>query len=72
MYKVVFWRYGKREIEEFTTRAETNKEFNFIGEYEIGFSDCILDDQNRIIRDGKKGVFGIRKENRIGKEYLFI
>jgi hypothetical protein len=38
MFKVVFWRYGKRMIEEYKTRAEANKEFNFISEYEIGFS----------------------------------
>jgi hypothetical protein len=31
----------------------------------------LLDNQNRIIRDGKEGVFGIKKEKRMGKEYLY-
>lgn len=69
MFKIVFWRYGHRMVEEFETRAEANKQFNFIGEYELGFSECILDQDNRIIRDGKERVLGIKKEKRTGTVY---
>jgi hypothetical protein len=71
LYKVVFWRHGQQMIEEYETRADANRGFNFISEYEVGFSDCILDQDNKIIRDGMKGVIGIKKENRIGRDYIF-
>jgi hypothetical protein len=71
MYKVVLWRYGTRIIEEYKTRAEANREFNFTSEYEIGFPECILDQNNMIIRDGKQGVLGIKKEKRMGTVYQF-
>lgn len=71
MYKLIFWRYGKREVEEIKTLAEANRQFNYIGEFDIGFSDCIVDENNIIVRDGKKGVFGIKKENRKGTEFIF-
>ena len=71
MYKLVFWRYRKRIVEEFDTRAEANKQFNFVGEHEIGFAECILDQDDKIIRDGKQGVFGIKKEKRMGNVYNF-
>jgi hypothetical protein len=71
MYKLILWRYGTRIIEEYETRAEANKQFNLTGEYELGFSECILDHNNRIIRDGKQNVLGIKKEKRMGKVYQF-
>jgi hypothetical protein len=71
MFKVVFWRHGKRIVEEYGDIAEAHRQFNFIGEYELGFSECILDQNDKIIRDGKNGVIGIRQENRVGKIYNF-
>lgn len=70
LYKVVYWRYGKREIEECETLSEANRQFNYIGEYEIGFAECILDENNIILRDGKEYVIGIKKEKRKGTKYI--
>lgn len=50
MYKVVYWRHGKKIEEEHNTIQEAHRNFNFISDYEIGFPECILDEQNKIVR----------------------
>lgn len=69
MFKVVFFRYGKRCITENETIDQAHKEFNSIREFEVGFPDCILDENNIIVRDGKEFVMGIEKTNRVGLKY---
>ncbi len=69
MFKVVYFRYGKRYISEKETIQAANEEFELIREYEVGFPDCILDQNNVIVRDGKEFVMGIEKINRVGLKY---
>lgn len=70
MYKVIYWRFGRRYMTEYSTRSEANKQFNLITEHEIGFPECILDENDVILRDGKKNVIGLR-ENKKGNVYNF-
>ena len=70
VYTIVFDRYGKVEFEEVETRAEANRQFNFISEYGIGFPEFILDENNVIIRDGvQNNIICVRMPSQIGKKY---
>lgn len=53
MFKIVYWRYGKRIEEEHSTLQEAHRRFNNISDYELGFPECILDENNKIIRTNR-------------------
>lgn len=71
MYKVVYYRYGKRKIEEYPTLEEAHRQFNFIGYFGNGFSEYILDENNIIVRDGKIGVTHRKSESKVGLKYEY-
>jgi hypothetical protein len=70
MYKVIYWRYRVRYIDECSELSEAEDIFNSIDDSESGFSECILDENDIIINDGFVNVLGLNK-NRIGEKYIF-
>jgi len=68
MYKVIHWRYGIRYINKCSDLPDARYIFNSIDNSGEGFSECILDKNNIIVRDGFKNVLGLNK-NRRGEIY---
>ncbi|MFC8686019.1 hypothetical protein [Brevibacillus porteri] len=67
MYKAVVWRYGYRSVTEFDS-YESAKLFE---EYADNmFVECILDENDYILKDNKKLVIGI-KQNNERRKYVF-
>lgn len=68
MFKLFYHRYGKINLSECQTREEAYREANYITDYEVGFVDCITDENNVIIYDGLQNVIGVTS-NRKGEVY---
>jgi hypothetical protein len=69
MYRVVYWRLGVRHTESFDTLEDAKREFELISNFGYGFPECIMDENDVIVVDGKKGVIGINHKSRIGEVY---
>ena len=69
MYKVIYHRYGSKEIEEFETLEEAKHFCEYTTDSGEGFPEYILDKNDTIVYDGKEFVVGIEHEDEIGKKY---
>jgi hypothetical protein len=71
MYKLVYWRYGSRKIEEFETFKDAKEESKCITDYGEGFVEGILDENNIILIDEKDNLLVKFDNSRVGQEYIF-
>ena len=58
MYKIIYWRYGHKTEECYSTIEESHKHYNFISDYEIGYPECIVDESNVVVRSNNLKVRG--------------
>lgn len=71
MFKAVVWRYGVRYIEEFETKDEATNFGEYGSDEGWHFFECVLDENDIVIYDGKPDVIGTRYESEVGEKYKF-
>lgn len=71
IYKVIYHRYGNKEVEECETLEEAKHFCEYTTDSGEGFPEYILDKNDIIIYDGKEFVVGIEEESMIGQKYIF-
>jgi len=71
MYKTVTWVYGSRVVNEFEDKESAMDFGEWGSDYGEHFFECVLDENDIIIYDGKESVIGIDDDSRVGGKYIF-
>lgn len=67
-WKTVCWRYGQRTVTEHTDKDEAYREGKIGADLGNHFFECLLDENDVIVYDGRKSVIGM-KGDRKGQVY---